>query len=67
MNHAISDHSLPPLDFVLTDAEREDAQHKLAEHRYRVDQMNAVNHARELYLAAERDYHHHNRTLDGKA
>ena len=28
---------------------------------------NARNHARELYLQAERDYHHSNPTLDGQA
>ncbi len=68
MNQRIHDHGEDdPIPFELTAAEREDAQHKLAEHRFKVDQVNAVNKARELYMAAERAYHHHNRTLDGQS
>jgi len=67
MNHAISDHSLAPLDFDLTKAERERAAHMQAQLRFRLIAENARNHARELYLAADRDSHHHNRTLDGQA
>ena len=64
---AISDHSLAPLDLNLTPAERELAAHMQAQLRFRLVAENARNHARELYLQAERDYHHSNSTLDGQA
>ena len=67
MNCAISDRSLAPLDFDLTKAERDLAAHMQAQLRFRLVAENARNHARELYLQAERDYHHHNRTLDGQS
>lgn len=35
--------------------------------RYGVAQLKAENAARDEYEAAERDYHHHNRTLDGQS
>ena len=63
----ISDHSLAPMDFDLTPAERALAAHMQAQLRFRLNAKNARNHARELYQQAERDYYHHNRTLDGQA
>src|SRR6185312_16317106 len=35
--------------------------------RYGIDQLKRENAARNAYEQAERDYHHHNRTLDGQA
>ena len=63
----ISDHSLPPIEYVIDDNERELIAFMQAQLRFRVVAENARNHAREMYLQAERDYHHHNRTLDGQA
>ena len=64
---AIHDHSPAPYEFDLTPAERDRAAHMQAQLRFRLVAENARNHARELYLQAERDYHAHNRTLDGQA
>lgn len=63
----IADHSLAPLDFDLTPAERELAAHMQAQLRFRLVAENARNHARELYQQAERDFHQHNRNLDGQS
>ena len=63
----ISDHSLPPIEYVIDDNERELIAFMQAQLRFRLVAENARNHARELYLQAERDYHHSNSTLDGQA
>ena len=63
----ISDHTPPPIEFSLTPAERDLAAHMQAQLRFRVVAENARNHAREMFLQAERDYHHSNPTLDGQA
>ncbi|HUX26641.1 MAG TPA: hypothetical protein VMV87_18730 [Burkholderiales bacterium] len=60
MNHAISDQSLPPLDFN-PDLELV----KWA--RYGIAQLKRENAARDAYEQAERDYFNHNRTPDGQA
>ncbi len=64
---AIADHSLAPFEYVMTKAERDLAAHMQAQLRFHVVAENARNHAREMYLQAERDYHHSNPKLDGKA
>ena len=64
---AIHDHSPAPYEFDLTPAERDRAAHMQAQLRFRLVAENARNHARELYLQAERDYHHSNPKLDGQA
>ena len=63
----ISDHSLPPIEYVIDDNERELIAFMQAQLRFRLVAENARNHAREMYLQAERDYHHSNPKLDGQA
>lgn len=63
----IADHSLPPLDFVLSQKERDLAAHMQAQLRFRLIAENTRNHAREMYQQAELDYYAHNRTLDGQS
>ncbi len=63
----ISDHSLPPIEYVIDDNERELIAHMQAQLRFRLVAENARNHARDMYQQADRDYHAHNRTLDGQA
>ena len=63
----ISDHSLPPIEYVIDDNERELIAFMQAQLRFRVVAENARNNAREMYLQAERDCHHSNPKLDGQA
>jgi len=60
MNHAISDHSLPPLE-----PDNDPELVKWA--RYGIAQLQRENAARDAYEQAERDYFAHNRTLDGQS
>ena len=60
MNHAISDNSLPQLE-----PDNDPELVKWA--RYGIAQLQRENDARDAYEQAERDYHHHNRTLDGQS
>lgn len=62
----ITDTSLPPIEYVIDDNERELIAFMQAQLRFRLVAENARNHAREMFLQAERDYHQHNRTLDGQ-
>jgi len=63
-----------PIPFVLTDTDRaisDVARHAIAEQRYYLNTQERVRReqakARAQYEQAERDYHHHNRTLDGQS
>lgn len=65
----ISDHGEnDPIPFNLSDTDRAIAghcKHAIAQHRYFLNARDAL--ARKRYEQAERDYHTHNRNLDGQS